>query len=610
VDASGNGVNGSCTYQAATGRFLGAALVQIVGEPATVKITGGILYLKLVPTDTALPTGQYYSVNCEGNLGWRLSGNWIVPTSSTPLTLSAIWAPVIPTAGVYFPPSSIAQTGASVGMALCWNGTAYVPAFCGSNIWGTITGTLSSQTDLAAALAAKQNTIAAYTTISGLSGYPSLFPPVTTGSWTGTWQALSPSHFQPAITGAPGTWPAYTGAVVGAGQGNTYTTGEQNFGAATMALPSAFGFRASNTSSIGIDSNSGFVHIYNNYADEMIPNSFAQQYLQLNTGSVGNPTGNCSAPSLTNLSVYFDGSNRELWYCIAINTWSRAYGQQGTTAAIPGSCAVGSVYFATDATAGQNLYLCGSTNTWTQQLNSSSGSLVMTTGAGAPSASCTGPSSSNLAVYVDTASGNEWWCSATNTWREVVSTAGSGPFQMSGSTGSAPSTPASGTVICYFDSTLAQVCIDASGNAWQMIKETTLVGLDTRSCDIPVGDQSASAAIATLQLGPQKRLCYIPAASTIVEMDVSADGGTPNVIVGRNHAGTVTAIVSGALATAASGGIACANTGATLGMDGATTCSGTLQNTSLAKGDYLELVSGTPGLTAKLMTIHILYTIN
>ena len=130
-----------------------------------------------------------------------------------------------------------------------------------------------------------------------------------------------------------------------------------------------------------------------------------------------------------------------------------------------------------------------------------------------------------------------------------------------------------------------------------------------RSCDIAVGDTSA-AALLNAQLGPQKRLCYVPAAATVVEVDVAADAGTPNVIVAKNHAGTVSNLVSAALATAASGGIACSNTGGTTGLDGATTCFGTLQNTSLALGDYIELVSGTAGGTAKLMTIHVIYTVN
>jgi hypothetical protein len=38
----------------------------------------------------------------------------------------------------------------------------------------------------------------------------------------------------------------------------------------------------------------------------------------------------------------------------------------GATAGKPGTCAQGETYFATDATAGQNIYLCSSTNNWTQ----------------------------------------------------------------------------------------------------------------------------------------------------------------------------------------------------------------------------------------------------
>jgi hypothetical protein len=130
-------------------------------------------------------------------------------------------------------------------------------------------------------------------------------------------------------------------------------------------------------------------------------------------------------------------------------------------------------------------------------------------------------------------------------------------------------------------------------------------------CDIAIGDESSSNTITNAQLGPQKRMCFVPAAATIVELDVAADGGTPNVLVAKNHAGTDTNLTSSALATAASGGIACANTaGSGTGIDGATTCAVALNTTTLAAGDYIELVSGTAGGVAKLMTIHCVYTIN
>ena len=42
--------------------------------------------------------------------------------------------------------------------------------------------------------------------------------------------------------------------------------------------------------------------------------------------------------------------------------------KRGTTAQLPATCTQGAEYFATDATPGQNIYLCTATNTWTQQL--------------------------------------------------------------------------------------------------------------------------------------------------------------------------------------------------------------------------------------------------
>lgn len=45
----------------------------------------------------------------------------------------------------------------------------------------------------------------------------------------------------------------------------------------------------------------------------------------------------------------------------------------GVLSGIPATCTVGQISFITDATAGQNIYECTATNTWTQQLNSGAG---------------------------------------------------------------------------------------------------------------------------------------------------------------------------------------------------------------------------------------------
>jgi hypothetical protein len=55
--------------------------------------------------------------------------------------------------------------------------------------------------------------------------------------------------------------------------------------------------------------------------------------------------------------------------------------KRGTTAQLPATCTQGAEYFATDATPGQNKYLCTATNTWTQQQTGTSAFLQTGTGA-------------------------------------------------------------------------------------------------------------------------------------------------------------------------------------------------------------------------------------
>jgi hypothetical protein len=126
-----------------------------------------------------------------------------------------------------------------------------------------------------------------------------------------------------------------------------------------------------------------------------------------------------------------------------------------------------------------------------------------------------------------------------------------------------------------------------------------------------VGADNAASVLANGDVGPQGRQAFIPAAGTVVEVTVNGDAGTPSSIAAKNTAGTVVDLVSAALATASSGGIACSNTGGTTGLDGVTTCSATLQNTSLAAGAWIALdTGGVAGGTAKRMTTCVTYTIN
>jgi hypothetical protein len=134
--------------------------------------------------------------------------------------------------------------------------------------------------------------------------------------------------------------------------------------------------------------------------------------------------------------------------------------------------------------------------------------------------------------------------------------------------------------------------------------------LSRRVCDIAIGDTSSGTPLVTAQLGPQKRICFIPSAATIIEVDVDSDNGVPSALIGVNHHGVTTQILSQALATAASGQPACANLTGVTGLDGVTTCSAMLENTSVLQGDYLELIDGTADGVANFITVHVTYTVN
>lgn len=160
------------------------------------------------------------------------------------------------------------------------------------------------------------------------------------------------------------------------------------------------------------------------------------------------------------------------------------------------------------------------------------------------------------------------------------------------------------------DSTITVSNNSSTGGVNIVASPSNVVGTNIikRNCTIVVGADNG-VTLVNADLGPQGKQCFIAAAATVNEITVAADAGTPNVIVRRITAGGSTAnLTSSALATAAAGGVACSNTGGTTGIDGATTCSATLQNTSLSAGVWLELISGTAGGTAKRMSISITYT--
>ena len=95
-------VSGFCTIQAVTAPATNGSY-RIVGAPVQVSFTSGAFSVSLVPTDAQVPGGQYYSVTCtipsQTVNGHRIGPYpwgpklWLVPTSATPLDISAVEYP-------------------------------------------------------------------------------------------------------------------------------------------------------------------------------------------------------------------------------------------------------------------------------------------------------------------------------------------------------------------------------------------------------------------------------------------------------------------------------------------------------------------------------------
>lgn len=160
-----------------------------------------------------------------------------------------------------------------------------------------------------------------------------------------------------------------------------------------------------------------------------------------------------------------------------------------------------------------------------------------------------------------------------------------------------------------------RIVVDLQG---RITSATTLSEQAYRVCHLSVGADNG-AVLVDADLGPQLKGCKVPYTATVVEIAIAADAGTPSVLVRRRRCTTFAAgvctvestanLLSSALAAGASNFDRCANTTGTTGLDGGTTCSSTLQNTGLLPGDWLELVSGTAGGTAKRLSISVTYAV-
>jgi hypothetical protein len=145
-----------------------------------------------------------------------------------------------------------------------------------------------------------------------------------------------------------------------------------------------------------------------------------------------------------------------------------------------------------------------------------------------------------------------WRCAATGVWRKGLDTEGSGPYEVVGGTGTAPGTPSSGSVACYFDSTTnTQVCLDASGNAWTMVRKwsgTAAMGTDAIASGDCAADVTVSAPGVTtsdvVTAGfagkPTAITGYIPSTSGMLTILPWPSADNVNFTVCNNTGGSIT----------------------------------------------------------------------
>jgi hypothetical protein len=125
------GANGRGSIQISAPCRSGTTHVGLAPIPVTV--SGGAFSVNLVPNDTCIPAGTSYTVT------WQMSSAtpgaaqqwqeiWVVPTSSTPVTVDSIIVQVAPSPNLLLPPTQIAAAGLG-------NGT-----YCLNVVAGVITG--------------------------------------------------------------------------------------------------------------------------------------------------------------------------------------------------------------------------------------------------------------------------------------------------------------------------------------------------------------------------------------------------------------------------------------------------------------------------------------
>lgn len=135
----------------------------------------------------------------------------------------------------------------------------------------------------------------------------------------------------------------------------------------------------------------------------------------------------------------------------------------------------------------------------------------------------------------------------------------------------------------------------------------------TKTCQIIIGDDSG-IPLSTGNIQPQRSQCYLYDNSTVANVILLVNSGASTIQLGYRHNGILTAL-SSVLTPAAVAGVtdpvACANlSGTALIIEGNSVTCGTLSNTALTAGDYIETMGGTADGTTTRVSAEVTFAPN